>query len=554
MRIASLFIFIIFIAASCNGQPVDEYKTTFTADDTLRGSLNANRSWWNVLRYDLEVAPNYNSRTISGRNTIKFSGSDGRHMQIDLQQPLIVDSILFNNEHLSFTRKNNVCLVSIGNEIKKNKNTEHYISIFYHGQPVEAIKPPWIGGWIWTKDAMGRPWMTVACQGIGASIWYPCKDHQSDEPDEGASLTVIVPDTLVAVANGRLISKIDFKNTSMYRWEVRNPINNYNLVPYIGKYENFGEIYNGEDGKLNCNYWVLDYNTEKARQQFKQVKPMLECFEYWFGPYPFYEDGYQLVDAPHLGMEHQSAVAYGNNYTNGYKGRDRSGSGWGNLWDFIIIHESGHEWFGNNITSKDVADMWVHEGFTNYSETLFTQCQSGVTAAQEYVQGIRKNIRNDRPITGQYGVNDKGSGDMYDKAANMIHTIRTIINNDSLFRNILRGLNRDFYHKTVDAADIENYISNKSGINFKLLFEQYLRTTKIPVVEWKITANKMAVRLSNCINGLSMKMWIPVTKETGTWETITNNKWTTVTCGLSEVQADPLWNKNFYVEYKAVNP
>ena len=533
---------------------MQEHKTSFTPDDSLRGTLNANRTWWNVLRYDLEVEPDYNSRTIKGRNTIKFSGSDGKQIQIDIQAPLIIDSILFNNAHLSFTRINNICLVNIVSAIKKNKNTEHYISIFYHGVPLVAKNPPWDGGWIWARDELGRPWMTVACQGIGASVWYPCKDHQSDEPDEGASLTIIVPDTLVAVANGRMISKIDFKNTSMYRWEVRNPVNNYNLVPYIGKYENFSEIYNGEDGKLNCNYWVLDYNLERAKEQFKQVKPMLQCFEYWFGPYPFYEDGYQLVDAPHLGMEHQSAIAYGNNYTNGYRGRDLSGSGWGNLWDFIIVHESGHEWFGNNITSKDIADMWIHEGFTNYSETLFTQCQSGINAGNEYIQGIRKNIRNDKPITGQYGVNNKGSGDMYDKAANMIHTIRTILNNDSLFRNILRGLNRDFYHKTVDASEVETYISNKSGIDLKLLFEQYLRTTKIPVVEWKISNNEMAVRLNNCINALSMKMWIPTAMEAGVWKTITCNKWTTVNCRLSEVQAESLWNKNFYVEYRAVNP
>jgi len=553
MRVPLFISLISLIAVACHSQPVYN-RPVFTRDDSLRGSLNANRTWWNVLRYDLEVAPDFDSHTLRGRNTIKFYGSAGKLMQIDIQQPLIVDSVLFNNHHLSFERENNICLVNMGQFMKASNNDEHYISIFYHGQPEEAIKPPWDGGWIWTKDEMGRPWMTVACQGIGASLWYPCKDHQSDEPDEGASLTVIVPDTLVAIANGKLISKIDFKSSSIYRWEVRNPINNYDLVPYIGKYENFGEILNGEDGKLNCNYWVLDYNLERAKEQFKQVKLMLQCFEYWFGPYPFYEDGYQLVEAPHLGMEHQSAVAYGNKFLNGYLGRDLSGTGWGYLWDFIIIHESGHEWFGNSITSKDIADMWIHEGFTNYSETLFTECQYGIQAAQEYIQGIRRNIRNDKPITGQYDVNNKGSADMYDKASNMIHTIRAIINNDSLFRTILRGLNKDFYHKTVNATDVENYISRKSGIDFKILFEQYLQTTKIPVVEWKISEDKIAVKLGNCISGLSMNMWIPVSAESGVWKNISTGKWTIVSCQLTEIQAESLWNKNYYVEYRAVNP
>lgn len=554
MRTSPLFFCFVLTCFACKAQPAQHPSMLFTHNDSLRGSLNANRTWWNVLRYDLEVEPDYNTRSIRGRNTIKFSGSGGKQMQIDLQQPLIIDSILLYNEHLPFTRENNICMVNIGGSLPGNGDSEHYISIFYHGQPKEAVKPPWDGGWVWSKDELGRPWMTVACQGIGASVWYPCKDHQSDEPDEGASLTIIVPDTLVAVSNGKMISKIDYKNTSIYRWEVRNPINNYNLVPYIGKYKNIYEVYNGEDGKLNCNYWPLDYHFKKAKEQFRQVKNMLQCFEYWFGPYPFYEDGYQLVEAPHLGMEHQSAIAYGNNFTNGYRGRDLSGTGWGYRWDFIIIHESGHEWFGNNITSKDIADMWIHEGFTNYSETLYTQCQSGINAGREYIQGIRKNIRNDKPITGYYGVNNEGSTDMYDKAANMIHTIRTIINNDTLFRAILRGLNKDFYHKTVDAADIENYISVKAGIDFKLLFEQYLHTIKIPVVEWKINKNKLSVQLSNTVEGLSMKMWIPTSLDKGVWKTITCGKWTTINCRLSEVQAEPLWNKNFYVEYRAVNP
>jgi aminopeptidase N len=309
-----------------------------------------------------------------------------------------------------------------------HRRPEPELTLHFHGKPREAVRPPWDGGWIFSKDKLGRPWMSVACQGLGASVWYPCKDHQSDEPDNGAKLRITIPDTLVAVGNGRLTGKTSYQpGTMTWDWEVKNPINNYNIIPYIGKYVTWHETFDGEKGKLDCDYWVLDYELDKAKEQFKQAPLMLRCFEHWMGPYPFYEDGYKLVQAPHLGMEHQSAVAYGNQFKNGYLGRDLSGTGWGLKWDFIIIHESGHEWFANNITSKDLADMWIHEGFTNYSETLFTTCEFGVEAGNDYCIGTRKNIRNDIPVIGPYGVNQEGSGDMYYKGGNLLHTIRNII-------------------------------------------------------------------------------------------------------------------------------
>ncbi len=363
-------------------------------------------------------------------------------------------------------RESNTVLVKKDDMPDQQKGTKGKLSIRYGGKPHEAIRAPWDGGWTFTKDSLGRPWMTVTCQGgAGASIWYPCKDHQSDEPDNGASLTMRVPDTLMAVGNG----------TTSYTWEVTNPINNYNIIPYIGKYINFKEVYQGEKGKLDLNYWVLDYNEQKAKSYLpKEVHNTMKSFEYWFGPYPFYEDGYQLIDVPHSGMEHQSAVAYGNWYQPGYRKRDGSGTGWGLKWDFIVIHESGHEWFGNNITSNDLADMWVHEGFTNYSETLFIEHIFGEQAGNEYNAGIRSGIRNDRPIIPPtYGVNAQGSGDMYPKGGNMLHAIKHSINDNEKFRQILRGLNKDFYHKTVNTAQVENYISKKAGFDYSKVFDQY---------------------------------------------------------------------------------
>ena len=360
--------------------------------------------------------------------------------------------------------------------------------------------------------------MTVACQGLGASVWYPCKDHQSDEPDNGATLRITVADSLVAVGNGRLQGKTaNGDGTTTWAWSVTSPINNYNIIPYIGKYVTWHEDFTGEKGHLDCDYWVLDYNLEKSKKQFgRDVKDMLKCFEHWFGPYPFYEDSYKLVESSHLGMEHQSATAYGNRYMNGYLGMDLSGSGWGKKWDYIIIHESGHEWFANSITTNDIADMWVHEGFTDYSEPLFVECQFGKQAGDEYTQGLRRNIQNNEPVIGPYGVNKEGSGDMYAKGANLLHTIRQLIDDDEKFRNILRGLNKDFYHKTVDSKDVEKYISQKSGKDLSKIFDQYLRTIKIPELEYQLSEGKSAgsfevkYKWNNTVPGFDMpvRLWV----------------------------------------------
>lgn len=483
----------------------------FTRADTLRGSITPERAWWDVTRYDVEVTPDYNNKTISGVNRISYkavSDNNGRMMQIDLIEPLVIDSILFNNTgELNFTQDGNAWHVKVPGHKKGANNS---IAVFYHGKVREATRPPWSAGWTFTKDSLGRPWMTVTCQGTGASVWYPCKDHQSDEPDNGASLTVTVPDTLVTVANGRLqFKKNNPDGTATYKWAVVNPISDYCIIPYIGKYVNFSETYKGEKGKLDVNYWVLDYNLTRAKEYMPgQVHNMLNSFEYWFGPYPFYEDGYKLVETSHSGMEHQSAVSYGNKYKFGYGGRDGSGTGWGMKWDFIIIHESGHEWFGNNITTKDLADMYVHEGFTNYSETLFIDHIFGKDAADAYNAGIRRGIRNDRPIIAKYDVNEQGSGDMYPKAGNMLHAIRHGLDNDEKFKQILRGLNKTFYHQTVTSKQVEDYISQQAGFNYSKVFDQYLRTVQIPKLEFFVDKDnkKVTYRWTNCVNGFNMPL------------------------------------------------
>lgn len=488
----------------------------FTRADTLRGSITEERAWWDAVHYDIAVEPDYGSMTLAGSVRLRFRVlATGRTMQLDLQAPMEIGKVEWEGRPLDVTRDGNAWHVRFPEA--PPTGSLQTLAISYLGKPQVAKRPPWDGGWIFTRDTQGRPWMSVACQGLGASVWYPCKDHQSDEPDS-AALSITVPDTLVAVGNGRLRSRTPQPGgRTTYRWAVTNPINLYNIIPYIGKYVSWGETHPGEAGPLACTYHVLDYELEKAKEQFKQVPGMLSCFEHWFGPYPFYADGYQLVQAPHLGMEHQSAVAYGNGFRNGYRGNDLSGTGWGLKWDFIIVHESGHEWFGNNISSKDVADMWVHESFTNYSETIFTGCQSGPKAGSEYVAGTRRLVRNDIPVVGRYGVNDEGSGDMYYKGGNMIHYMRQLFRDDERFRLALRAMNDTFRHATVTYDEVVGFWSRQAGMDLSPLFHQYLRTTQIPTLSYRLRGRQLEYRWTNCIGGYEIPVKVMLEGKTERW-------------------------------------
>ena len=512
-RIFSILLLAFVFSSNTNAQLLAT-KPTFTHEDTLRGSEGEFRKNWDVLQYNITVKPNYESKSIEGICAMKFYDNGATKMQIDLQEPMLLDSAKDETgKSFSFAREKNVYWLAYRDMFSKMKKMSGVKTIFlyFHGKPKEAIRAPWDGGWIWKKDKNNNPWMSVACQGLGASVWYPCKDLQSDKPDSGAILQIIVPDSLVAVGNGRMINKkILGDGNTKYTWQVKNSINNYCIIPYIGKYVNFGEKYTGLKGNLDMNYWVIDYNLEKAKKQFTDAPKMMKAFEYWFGPYPFYEDGYQLVDAPHLGMEHQSATAYGNGYKMGYAGKDLSGTGIGLLWDFIIVHESGHEWFANNVCTSDIADMWVHEGFTCYSETLFTEYYYGKDSALIYLKGLRKNIQNDENIIGPYGVNKEGSGDMYYKGANMLHIIRQLANNDELFRAMLIEINSKYHLKTVTTKEIEDYMSKKLNLNLTSIFDQYLRSTNIPTLEYKKDGKKLLYRWTDAVEKLNMPIKIKV--------------------------------------------
>ena len=548
MTMKKLVLLLGLISITTNAQVLN-HKQEFTRQDSLRGTNNEFRNWWDVKKYKVSVEADYQSKSIKGKTTITFDKTAAQKsnlLQIDLQDPMIVSAVKLNGKNISdFKRDGNVYFINVRKNIK---NTANQLELVYSGNPIVAKKAPWDGGWIFTKDEKGRDWMSVAVQGLGASAWFPNKDYLGDEPDNGMELEIIVPKDLVGVGNGRLVSTKSLKDKTTYTWKVVNPINNYNIIPYIGHYVNFKDTYDGEKGKLDLDYYVLDYNIDKAKSQFEQAKMMLKSFEYWFGPYAFYEDSFKIVEAPHLGMEHQSGIAYGNKFANGYLGRDLSGSGWGLKWDFIIVHEAGHEWFGNNITEKDVADMWIHESFTAYSETLFTETYYGKKAADEYVRGTRNAIQNDIPIIGVYGVNQEGSGDMYYKGANMIHTLRTWLNDDVKFRGILRGLNKEFYHQTVTTAQIENYIAQNSGLDLTAFFNQYLRTIDIPTLEIKQENNQISYRYTTIVEGFKMPLRLNNSEitiyPTKDWQVLNQS----IIKKVSDVEVNP----NYYIKTSIV--
>ncbi len=522
-------------------------KEHFTRQDTLRGSITPEREWWDLTYYHLDIKVNPDEKYISGKNTIQYKVlKPYSKIQIDLQPPLKLTKAIQNGKDLDIKHDGNAHFITL--QELQEVDAINTLDVYYEGNPREAIKAPWDGGITWKKDANGNHFIASACQGLGPSVWWPCKDHMYDEVDS-MLISVNVPKDLVNVSNGRLRSVEQYGDTKTYNWAVKNPINNYGVNVNIGDYVNFSEVYDGMAGNLDMNYYVLRDNLEKAKEHFKDAPKMMKAFEHWFGQYPFYADSFKLVEVPYLGMEHQSSVTYGNKYRKGYLGSDLSGTGWGMKFDFIIVHEAGHEWFANNITNKDVADMWIHEGFTSYSENLFLEYYYGKQAGAEYVIGTRRNIANDRPLIGHYNVNKEGSSDMYFKGANMIHTLRQLVEDDEKWRKILIGLNTTFYHQTVTTKQIEDYLSEQTGIDLTEFFNQYLRTIKIPTLEYKIEGNNLKYHWTNTVNSFDMPVQIKV-NDTKQWIS-PKAEWNTLTLdeNIESLELDP----DFYVLSKKIN-
>jgi len=533
----------ILIVIALTFQTVTAQEKSFTKQDTLRGSITPERAWWDLTYYHLDVEVDPSSKSIKGKNTVQYKVLEPYNvLQIDLQSPLTITKVTQDDIPLEVSNDGNAHFITLKNA--QEIGSIQSLDVYYEGQPKEAIRAPWDGGFSWKKDGNGHDFVATSCQGLGASVWWPNKDHMYDEVDS-MLISVTVPKDLMNVSNGQLRSIEEHDNgKKTYNWFVNNPINNYGVNVNIGDYVHFSEVYNGEKGPLNMDYYVLRNNLEKAKTHFKDAPRMMEAFEHWFGPYPFYEDGFKLVEVPYLGMEHQSSVTYGNDYKKGYLGNDLSGTGWGLKFDFIIIHESGHEWFANNITYKDIADMWIHESFTAYSESLFLDYFYGKDAGAAYVIGTRRAILNDSSIIGPYGVNQSGSGDMYYKGSNMLHTLRQWINDDAKWREILRGLNDTFYHQTVTTAQIENYISEMSCIDLSAFFDQYLRDHRLPTLEYEWNDGQLNYRWIDTIADFDMP--VDVTIDGKRQRIDPKTSWTTLKTRGNSLTID----RNYYVATK----
>lgn len=520
MKIAKLLP-IAVLATACS---ITAIAQTTIQPEVLKGSETEFRNFWDVRQYEYSLKIDTENKRLSGENTITFTfikDVTNPTLQIDILKPM--EAKLLTSKGIKKSQRNGDFLfVTLDGHYRKGSVGK--LKFSYHGPANIAKHAPWDGGWVFDRSASGQPFVAVAQEGLGLSSWLPCKDSWADEPDLGVIAHLEVPKKLVGVANGRLISRQENKTSQTFTWQVTNPINNYSIAPSMGDYVHWGETFSGAAGKLPIDYYVLRENLDRARQQFRQVPPMLSAFEYWLGPYPFYEDGYKVVETPYLGMEHQSNIAYGNGYQNGYQGSDLSETGEGLLWDFILVHESGHEWFANNITADDVADMWIHEAFTTYSEALYMEKLFGREKAFRYMRGLANRIENDRPVLGTRGIRDEGSSDMYFKGANMLHTIRMIINNDVLFRDILLGLNKDFRHRTITGRQVEEYINAKSGIDFDPVFRQYLSTTQIPTLQYRQNGRQLKIRFTNCLPHFTMPVRSAngtLLQPTDTWQEVT---------------------------------
>jgi Peptidase family M1 domain len=537
------------LAAALVAAPVSvgaQQAASFTHADTLRGSNGPARAWWDVTYYDVSVRVSPADSSLAGHVGISYRVvAPGREMQLDLQRPMMLDSVVQEGNPLALRRDGDAYFVSLRDEAPLG--AIRTVTAHWHGRPVVAVRPPWDGGYSWETDGEGRPWAVTSNQGLGASVWWPNKDVQSEEPDS-QRIVVTVPDPLVDVSNGRLRSTThNDDGTTSYEWFVGSPINNYSVSVNAGSYAHWSETFDGEGGPLTMDFWPLAEHEDEARAQWVQARTMMTCFEHWFGSYPFYDDGYKLVEVPYLGMEHQSAVTYGNAFANGYLGRDLSETGLGLQWDFIIVHESAHEWWGNNITARDIAENWVHEGFAAYAENLYTECLTGSKEdGAAYLIGTRSKILNDRPIVGAIGVNDDGGGDKYYKGANLLHTVRQLVNDDERWRSILRGLNREFRHSIVPGRAVEEYITRESGVELGPVWDQYLRTTDVPVLEWSLDGATLAFRWTNVVYSFAMP--VRVTLGDGGYEWIhPTEDWQTIETALASA-ADFAVDPNFYVE------
>jgi len=554
----SLVLLLLLIACSVSAQVLTEERV-FTRQDTLRGSIGLERAWFDVTYYDLNLKLDIDERHIEGYNEVSFKVLK-KHpvMQLDLFEELEISKIVYRDkefdQELKYKREGKAIFIDVPETFEANK--EYKVAVYYGGKPIVAKMAPWDGGFVFKKDANDKDWVGVACEGIGASLWWPNKDHLSDEPDNGVRFTCAVPNDLMFVSNGDLVGTTEEGDYRRYAWEVDYPINNYNLSLNVGDYVNIRDTFENENGVgLDLDYYVLSDNVEIAKKHFEQTKPMMACYEKYLGPYPFYKDGFALIETPYLGMEHQSGIAYGNEYKPGYAGNTAFTNGL--EFDYIIIHEAGHEWWGNSVSAADMADLWIHESFCTYSEAIYVECLHGYDAAMSYINKSKPHIGNKKPVQGLYGVNMEGDGDMYAKGSLFLNTFRHIIGDDKLWWEIIYGIANDFKMQEIDADDIITYVNDKSGMDLTSVWHQYLQHPAIPVLEVKRNKKRrntiLSYRWVTDVEGFEMPVQYKVGSR-GLWNTVKgSNEWRSVKLLKTKGSEISFNDTQFYIDIQPVD-
>jgi len=537
-----------------------QQSRVFTHADTLHGSNTSERAWWDAEFYDLHVAVHPADSSITGWNGITYRVlQPASVMQLDLQVPLEMDSVVQERHRLEFRRDGNAFFVTLA--ARQRSGERKNIRVYYHGAwhaaPADTSRRRNAGPFHWAIDSANAPWIATSNEGPGASAWWPLKDYPADEPDS-QRIAITMPDPIIDVSNGRLRSTTHHAGgTTTYEWFVDDPINQYDVaINASPNYVAVRDTFAGADGPLTIDFWALAPHRSQAVALVPQVKTMLGCFERWFGPYPWYRDGYKLIEVPYLGMEHQSGIAYGNQYLTGYRGRDLSRTGEGLGWDYIVVHESAHEWWGNSVSAADHADMWIHESFGMYAEALYLECTKDRAAADRYLVGVRQTmVRNDMPIIGTYGVYDvPRSQDRYPKGANMLMTMRAVVNDDAKWLATLRGMQTAFRHQTVTAMQVRDYMSAHTGTDLQRIFVQYQETTMIPALQYRTDGTSLFYRWSNVIPGFDMPVRVALGVD-GTSYTLLHptTEWQSMPSTLADsagVRVDP----EFYVTAERVSP
>ena len=501
-----------------------------TRADILRGAYGPYRANNDLLFYYLDIRVDPEKKFISGKNTIRFKMlKDDARIQLDLTDALNIDKILFGSTPLKYERDSGAVFVDFPETLHAGR--VYAIDFYYSGSPVQTGR---FGGFTFGKDPSGDPWIYTACEGIGASIWWPNKDQWRDEV-KNMQISVSIPNGLVDVSNGRFMGKTDLGDGfTRWDWFVHYPINNYDVSLNIGNYQHFSDRL----GHLSMDFYALPEDLDKAKKQFTQAKGMLQAYQHYFGEYPFKKDGYKLIEVPYSGMEHQSAVTYGNHFANGHLERDWTGVGISPRFDFIIIHESGHEWFGNSITAADSSDMWIHEGWTTYLESLYVEYMYGHDDAVKYLNGYRSKVKNEEPIIAPRGINREPPQDQYFKGALFINTLRSVVNDDARWWKLLHDFYQHFKYQNIMTEDVVQYFNKQTGMNLTPIFDQYLRHTAIPTLELKFDDSKGTGSYRWKVDEPAFQMPVRVGKK-DSWQIIhATTDWQTMPASLKKDEFD----------------